>query len=129
MRKSALKFSFVPGQFAVCRLAHDADFPDILHSSPFVSVTRSTDELSIVCPADHAPAGAKTETGWACFKLIGPFPFAQTGVLASFIGPLAEGGVPVFAVSTFDTDYVLVKAEYAGHAMGVLRAAGHEMVP
>ena len=128
MQNQALKFSLVPGHFAICRIRHDAGVPDIPRSSPFVSVTRTADELSIVCPEGDAPAAAKAERGWSCFKLIGPFPFSQTGVLASFIGPLAENGISVFAVSTFDTDYVLVKAEHAGHSMAVLRAAGHELV-
>lgn len=128
MLKHTLKFYLVPGEFAICRLPKGAAVPDILSRDPFVSVTRTADELSIVCPEGAVPPGAKAGSGWTCFKLIGPFPFSQTGVLASFIDPLAAWGIPVFAVSTFDTDYVLVKTDLAGRAMEVLRAAGHEMV-
>lgn len=71
---------------------------------------------------------AKCESSWTCFKLDGPFPFAQTGVLASFINPLAQRGVPIFAISTFDTDYVLVKEDHVAAALEALLAAGHELI-
>ena len=126
-----LKFRRLPGRFAVCQLPADAPVPDWATSGAFVSITRSEDELSIVCPGDNVPAGpagnVKAEHGWMCFKLEGPFPFAQTGVLASFIDPLAEQGVPIFAISTYDTDYVLVQESYAAIALATLRGAGHEL--
>ena len=123
-----LKFRQLPGSFAICRLPSNAPLPELTLNVPFMSATRTADELSIVCPADLAPGNAKCEGPWTCFKLEGPFPFSQTGVLASFIGPLAEHGVPIFAISTFDTDYVLVKEEHAATARHTLRAAGHELV-
>ena len=92
----------------------------------FVSITRTPDELSVVCPEGTVPAGVRVETGWALMKLRGPFPFDQVGVLASFASPLAAAGVSLFALSTFDTDYVLVKEERVGAAVEALRAAGHE---
>ncbi len=64
-----------------------------------------------------------------CFRLEGPFDFSEVGILASFIDPLAEKGVPIFAMSTYDTDYVLVSEEYAGIVQGALRDAGHELLP
>jgi hypothetical protein len=94
----------------------------------FSSITRTSDELSIVCPAGQAPASAKCEGPWTCFKLEGPFPFSLTGVLASFIDPLAERGVPIFAISTFDTDYILVKEEHVSTARQTLQTAGHELI-
>jgi hypothetical protein len=123
-----LKFQQFPGSFAICRLPPDAPIPELTSDVPFISATRTADELSIVCPAAHAPASAKCEGLWTCFKLEGPFPFSLTGVLASFIDPLAEHGVPIFAISTFDTDYVLVKEEHALTARQTLQAAGHELV-
>ena len=69
--------------------------------------------------------GVRIERGWVALKLEGPFPFSMTGVLASFLQPLAEAKIPIFAISTFDTDYVLVKAEKLDRALGVLRSAGH----
>ena len=88
-------------------------------------MTQSLDELSIVCEEALVPEGVRAETGFVAFKLHGPFPFSMTGVLAGFIGPLAENKIPIFAISTFDTDYVLVKAENLSHARRVLGAVGH----
>ncbi len=123
-----LNFRQLPGSFVICRLPSDAPPPQLAVAASFTSITRTSDELSIVCPADHAPGIAKCEGPWTCFKLEGPFPFSQTGILASFIDPLAEHGLPIFAISTFDTDYVLVKEEHAVTARQTLQAAGHELV-
>jgi uncharacterized protein len=123
-----LKFRSLPGTFVVCRLAADAPIPQLTRTAPFTSITRTGDELSIVCPTDQAPSNAKCESPWTCFKLEGPFPFSLTGVLASFLDPLAQRGVSIFAISTFDTDYVLVKEEHTGTALETLQAAGHELI-
>jgi len=123
-----LKFRRLPGTFAICRLASDASVPASITTAPFISFTRSGDELSIVCPVNQAPQGAQCELPWICLKLEGPFPFSLTGVLASFIDPLAQNSIPIFAISTFDTDYVLVKEESAGAALKTLVAAGHELI-
>jgi hypothetical protein len=74
------------------------------------------------------PDGALAERGWVALKLEGPFPFSTTGVLASFLQPLAEAQVPIFAISTFDTDWVLIKRENLEQAVVALGAAGHEKV-
>jgi hypothetical protein len=123
-----LKFRQLPGSFIICRLPPDAPLPELTPNASFISATRTADELSIVCPADQAPGNARCEGPWTCFKLEGPFPFSQTGVLASFIDPLAERRVPIFAVATFDTDYVLVKEEHAPTARNTLQAAGHQLI-
>jgi len=122
-----LKFRQIEGRFAVCRLPADASVPDWAAAGNFVSVTRTADELSIVCPLNNVPPEHKPEVPWVCFKLEGPFNFLQVGILASFIGPLAENGVPIFAISTYDTDYVLVREDFAGAASGALQEAGHEL--
>ena len=123
-----LKFRQLPGSFAICRLPPNAPLPPLTTTASFTSITRTEDELSIVCPAEMAPPAAICEAPWTCFKLQGPFPFSLTGVLSSFLGPLAEGGVSIFAVATFDTDYVLVREELAAKAMDILRDAGHELI-
>jgi hypothetical protein len=122
-----LKFRRLPTSFAVCRLPPDTSIP-LLSGTEFTSITRTAEELSIVCPTDQAPPNAKCESPWTCFKLEGPFAFSLTGVLASFLSPLAERGVPIFAVSTFDTDYILVKEEHAATALETLQAAGHNLI-
>jgi hypothetical protein len=123
-----LKFRQLAGAFAVCRLPLDAPIPALPNAASFISISRTSDELSIVCAAGHTPENAKCESPWACFKLEGPFPFSMTGVLASFLDPLARAGVSIFAVSTFDTDYILVKEESVSAALKSLRDAGHELL-
>jgi hypothetical protein len=125
---SPLRYTVFPGSFAVLRLAPDADVPMEALVPPFHSVTRTPAELSVVCPETAVPEGARAETGWSLLALAGPFPFELVGVLASVLGPLATAGVSIFALSTFDTDYVLVKRERLEDAIGALTAAGHERV-
>ncbi len=117
----------------MCRLASDARIPALALEGEFVCVVRTRDELSIVCREDvctenRVPDGAPVGRGWVALKLEGPFPFSMTGVLASFVQPLAEAQIPIFAISTFDTDYVLVMRENLEQAVVALGAAGHEKV-
>ena len=126
MHRLTLKFSRVPGSFAVCRLAAGASVPDWALHGRFCSVTRTADELSVVCPEDQVPPEVQHENQWACLKLEGPFPFSETGILTSFVQPLSERAIPIFAVSTFDTDYVLVKEAWIEKALEVLTKAGHQ---
>lgn len=102
--------------------------PDWALGAGFFSATRTSDELSVVCDEGRVPADVRVERAWVGLKLEGPFPFAMTGVLASFLQPLAEAGISIFAVSTFDTDYVLVKREKLERAIAVLSTAGHAMI-
>lgn len=96
--------------------------------SGFCSVTRTADELSVVCTEGFVPEGVRCEKGWRVLKLEGPFEFSEVGVLASVAAPLAEVGVSIFAVSTFETDYVLVKDEQLEPAVGALRERSHEVL-
>jgi|ERR1700689_3789673 hypothetical protein len=122
-----LKFRQLPGPYAIVRLAANVLIPDWAAQGDFASITRTEDELSIVCPADNVPPDVDPGPRWICLKLEGPFPFSQTGVLLSFIEPLSNSGIPIFAISTYDTDYVLVQEEFAGAALNALQAAGHEL--
>ena len=112
----------------MCQLAAGSRVPEWALSAGFFCVTQTTDELSILCEESLVPAGVHAEKDWTALKLEGPFPFSMTGVLTSFLQPLAEAGIPIFAVSTFDTDYVLVKRARLGQAITVIGAAGHEKV-
>jgi hypothetical protein len=114
----------------VCRLPPDAGIPQwVLREGRFTSVTRTADELSLVCSEGIVPPDARAERGWLCLKLHGPFQFAETGILTALVNPLSGASIPIFALSTFDTDYVLIKEEFWDRAQGVLREAGHEWVP
>ena len=125
-------------QLAVCRLPSEARVPAWALEGGFFCVVRTQDELSIVCSEDactedartldRIPDGAPVERGWMALKLEGPFPFSMTGVLASFLQPLAEAQIPIFAMSTFDTDYVLIKRQNLEQAVAALGAAKHEKV-
>jgi hypothetical protein len=126
--KHQLKFRQLPGSYAIVRLAPDATVPDWATQGDFNSITRTADELSIVCPAANLPADVHSPHRWICLKLEGPFPFSQTGVLLSFIEPLSNNAIPIFAISTYDTDYVLIPEEHA-RALDILREAGHELWP
>ena len=126
--RQQLKFRRLPGAYAMVRMDAETTVPDWATKGVFSSVTRTEDELSIVCPADDLPANLSSGSRWICFKLEGPFPFSQTGVLLSFIEPLSNNGVPIFAISTFDTDYVLVQEEFIGLAQQALGTAAHALI-
>ena len=126
MRK--LRFSVAGRGLVVCRLDADAIVPGWAARGEFFSVTRTQEELSIVCAEERVPAEVKRSGRLALLKLHGPFALSETGVLSCFVGPLAEAGVPVFAVATYDTDYVLVPEESLDAALGALEQAGHELM-
>jgi hypothetical protein len=119
-----MEVSVLPGTLAICRLHASERIPSWaleLHEG-FVSITRTPDELSIVCPQDAVPPDTRVEEDWRALVLPGPIPFEMTGVLAALTVPLAEAGIPVFAISTYDTDYVLVREKNVEHALHVLHA-------
>ncbi|QIN80654.1 ACT domain-containing protein [Rubrobacter marinus] len=124
----SLELKKLDGRVAVCRLDPASGVPGWATGSGLFSVTRTPDELSVVCPEENVPAGVKHEGGWRVLRLEGPFPFSAVGVLASVAAPLAEAGVSIFALSTYDTDYVLVREEVLDHAASVLRERGHEVL-
>ncbi len=123
-----LTVQLIPGDFAVCRLPATAPVPDWAGSDVFTSVTRTGEELSILCPAAQVPAGTKHESGWRLLKLQGPFAFTETGILAAVLAPLAAAKIGILAMATFDTDYVLVKSTRLAEARQALEAAGHAVI-
>ena len=128
-KRHQLRFRWLPGPYAIVRLVQDAPIPDWATKGEFHSITRTSDELSIVCLANNVPADVQSPSLWICLKLEGPFPFSQTGVLLSFIEPLSTNGIPIFAISTYETDYVLIQEEFAGASLNALQQAGHELWP
>jgi uncharacterized protein len=121
-----MRLSILPSPVAVCRLAPDAAVPDWARGA-FLSITRTADELSIVCDDDAVPAEIQAERNWRVLKLEGPIPFEMTGVAAALLAPLAAAGISIFLVSTYDTDYLLLKSASFERALGVLRGAGYEI--
>lgn len=129
MSRDSLTLAFLPDRYAVCRLRGDDPVPDWAYSRGLVSITRTQEELSVVCLQDSVPPDVTCRRDWRCLKVDGPLDFAQTGVLASLAGPLADAGIPVFVVSTYDTDYLLVPEPHATRAAEVLTDAGHRILP
>jgi hypothetical protein len=116
-------FTLIEGRYAIVRLPADDAVPLWAHG-PFVSITRTSDELSVVCAEGNVP-DVTADRGWRCLKLAGPFPLDQTGVAAAFTRVLADAGIALFVVSTYDTDYVLIRDAALEHASAALRASGY----
>ncbi|MFC7431922.1 MULTISPECIES: ACT domain-containing protein [unclassified Agrococcus] len=119
----------LPGEHVVARLPVGSDvadsLADLLRSPGLLSLTRTDQELSIVCDAAAAPAGAEIDGPWRALYVGGPIPFGLTGVVASLVGPLAAIGCPVFVLSTFDGDVLMTPSDRAADVASALRAAGH----
>jgi uncharacterized protein len=111
------------GELSISRLRHDEAIPGWLNfaSGPLVSVTRTADELSVISPSSAVPYGVASEAGWSAFRIEGKLEFSEVGILASILDPLAAAGISVLSISTFDTDYILVRTARLEEAMGVLR--------
>jgi hypothetical protein len=125
-----MKLLLQEDRFAICQLPAEADIPRWAAQAPGVVATvRSREELSVVCREDVVPADVRQEKGWRAFMVEGPLDFGLTGVLAAIAGPLAVAGISIFALSTFHTDYVLVKEDKLEAATKALSAAGHNVVP
>ena len=114
-------------RLSICRLDASEEVPVWATGSSFFSVTRTRDELCVVCPEDVVPESISPERGWRAFRLEGTFDLSMVGVLASVASPLAEAGASIFVVSTFDTDYVLVREEQLDLAVDTLRARGYSV--
>lgn len=125
MEPRALHLLTFSGRFAVCRLAPDDPVPTWAMKANFFSITRTQDELSVVCPEDVLPVEVRSEKGWRCLRVAGTIDFTAIGVLASLVSPLAENGISVFAISTFDTDYLVVKEKDWPATLTSLKGAGH----
>lgn len=122
-----LRLLGVADSFAVCKLAIRSPIPAWAMQGDFFSVTRTADELSVVCRQEDVPEGGVCERDWRCLRVAGSMPFTMVGVLASLTTPLAKAGVGLFALSTFDTDYLFVKEGDMPRAVAALRAAGHQV--
>jgi uncharacterized protein len=124
----SLRLSVLDDRLAVCRLDPGAEIPAWATAAPFFSVTRTSDELSVICPEARVPAGAACERGWRALRFEGPFEFGLVGVLSSVAEPLAQSEVSILAIATYDTDYVLVQESQLDVAVRTLRERGHEVL-
>jgi uncharacterized protein len=120
-----LTLSLEPEAYAVARLDPDLSIPSWARESPFFSITRTREELSVLCLESLVPMHERAERGWRLLRLDGVFPFSVTGILSSVLEPLAVVGVSILAIGTFDTDYVLVPDSKLETAVAALTQAGH----
>lgn len=128
MSAVGLHLSELPGEFSVCQLGSDDEIPAWATEGSFFTVSRTADELSIVCESGLVPSGVKAEHGWMCLKVAGPLDFSLTGILASLVSPLGENDISIFALSTFNTDYLLIGKENFSRAKEILVKSGHTIV-
>lgn len=123
-----LALSILPDTFAVCQLDAHAQIPSWVTNGNFFSITRTDDELSLVCRQSDIADGIRCERAWRCLKVEGPLDFSLTGILAALATPLANAGISIFALSTFDTDYLMVKEDKLPKTLAVLQNAGHQIL-
>lgn len=122
-----VRFRLLTGEYAICRLDAAAAVPAWADGEGFVSISRTDEELSIVCLRARVPSEVRHDAPWRALKAVGPFAFDEVGIAASFTAPLAAAGVPLFVVSTFDTDYLMLRASDFERAVTVLSNEGHEV--
>jgi len=122
-----LSLTLLEQTFTLHRLEPEAETPTSALHSPFFAIMRTDDETSLVLPDSVEIESDESNTGWACFKVDGPLEFSQVGILAGIASALAEAKVSIFALSTFDTDYILVKREQVEAAKEALRATGYRV--
>ena len=121
-----IRLQVLPGTLAICRLGPEEAVP-AWAGGRFVATTRTPGELSVVCDEAGVPGEVRAERGWHAFEVEGPLDFGLTGILAALTTPLAEARIPAFAISTFDTDYLLVPGRHLSEAAEALRRAGYQL--
>jgi hypothetical protein len=125
MKGGRLTLNVLKDRFGVCRLGIEEGLPEWIKNSDFISLTWTPEELSIVCEVNCIPEDTETEKPWRCLKIKGPLDFGLTGILAGLSQVLAEAGIEIFAISTYNTDYILVREKELEHAIKVLSGAGY----
>jgi len=123
--RALLTLIVLPEFYAICRLEATAPIPEWCTGGQFVSISRTPDELSIVCLEANVPSGIKSELRWRILKCEGPLDNSLTGIIASLAEPLADAGIPIIPIATYDTDYILVKEPHLETAILALNKYGH----
>lgn len=123
-----LTLSILPVPLSICQLPASAPIPAWALTGEFYSITRTNDELSLVCPEASVPGDVPAESGWRALKVEGLLDFTLVGILAGLAGALAQAGISLFAISTYETDTILVKEARLSEAMKALSAAGYGII-
>ena len=119
-----LKLSILENHFTIHRFLPNHEIPNKIYKSEFYSISKTEEELSVVCSSSIQLNSEKSEMDWSCIKVIGPLDFSLTGILANISVVLAEAKISIFAISTFDTDYILIKSEKLLFAKKALLESG-----
>jgi hypothetical protein len=127
MGEHQLSLAVLPSCFAVSRLGADEDIPKWALSGNFSSVTRTPGELSVVCPQELVPEAIEAVKDWKSLRVEGKLSFTLVGILASLTSCLAQVGISIFAISTYDTDYLFVRERDLSRAVAALRRSGHNV--
>lgn len=128
MNEKILTMKLLNEKYGVCKLDKTDSIPKWAQKSDFFSITRTSDELSIVCSQDDIPDDIKCEKDWRILKIMGPLDFSLIGILASISTILAQKEISIFAISTYDTDYILVKKKDIDNAIAALIAERYEVI-
>ena len=124
MQTKKLFLDVLPERFGICRFDPNAQVPKWAWTSAFFSVTRTLEEVSVVCQEESIPQGTLHEKGWRCLKVKGPIDFSETGILSSLAQPLARADISIFALSTYDTDYLFVREKDLPKTVEILTEEG-----
>ena len=128
MVEKILTMKLLKDKYGVCRLDKTELIPEWASNSDFFSITKTLDELSIVCSEESIPSNVKCENDWRILKIEGPLDFSLIGILASISSILAQNGISIFAISTYNTDYILVKNKDIDKAIGSLIREKYEVI-
>ena len=128
MKKTSLTFKLIDEKYAVCRLSANDKLPDWCPLEDFVSITKTEDELSIVCKEKYVSENVTSERDWRILKILGPLDFSLVGILSKITSTLALHSISVFAISTYDTDYILVKDSTISKTIEVLEKEGYKII-
>lgn len=128
MNARRLTLRLLPAAFAICRLEPDAPLPGWLPRRGFTATIRAAEELCVYCDESAVPQDVRAVRGWRAFELVGPFDFSESGVIAAVAAPLAEAGISISVLATYDTDYIFVRNAALESAAEILQAAGHRVV-
>ena len=128
MIEKILTMKLLKEKYGVCSLDKNELIPKWAQSSDFFSITKTCDELSIVCSQDHIPNDIKCEKNWRILKIEGQLDFSLIGILSSISTILAQKGISIFAISTYDTDYILVKNKDIDNALNSLAKERYEII-
>ena len=127
MKQRQLQLSLLKDKYGICTLPNTAPIPDWALTQSLASITRTEKELTIVCRREILPSQYQSDLNWRCFKIDGSFDLNQIGVIASISSPLADAGISIYVISTYDTDYFLIQEQNLEQTISVLSDIGHNI--